>query len=90
MAQPIWLKLDEIAAPFEATGHAPSATKAHVSGLGRSYKISTCFDALVHCSECQASRPMEIKTIKPGGRGGGDEIIYQCTQCGAETSKFAE
>jgi hypothetical protein len=33
---------------------------------------------------------MAIKTIKPGRRGGGDEIIYQCTQCGAEASKFAE
>jgi hypothetical protein len=62
----------------------------HRGGSRRSYKISTCFDALVHCSECQASRPMAIKTIKPGRRGGGDEIIYQCTQCGAEASKFAE
>ncbi len=56
----------------------------------QSYKINTCFDALVHCSECQASRAMAIKTIQPGMFGSGDKIIYQCTQCGAETSKFAE
>jgi hypothetical protein len=56
----------------------------------RSYKINTCFDALVHCSECQASRAMAIKTIQPGNVGSRDEIIYQCRQCGAETSKFAE
>jgi hypothetical protein len=45
---------------------------------------------LVHCSECQASRPMAIKAIKPGRRGERDEIIYQCRQCGAEASKFTE
>jgi hypothetical protein len=56
----------------------------------RSYKINTCFEALVHCSECQASRAMAIKTIQPGMFGSRDEIIYQCMQCGAETSKFAE
>jgi hypothetical protein len=56
----------------------------------RSYKIKTCFDARVHCSECQASRAMVIKTIQPGMFGSRDEIIYQCTQCGAETSKLAE
>ncbi|MEH2566123.1 hypothetical protein V1289_005750 [Bradyrhizobium sp. AZCC 2289] len=32
----------------------------------RSYKINTCFDALVHCSECHAARAMEIKAIQPG------------------------
>jgi hypothetical protein len=62
----------------------------HRGGSRRAYKISTGFDALVRCSECQASRPMAIMTIKPGRRGGRDEIIYQCTQCGAEASKFAE
>ena len=56
----------------------------------QSYKINTRFDALVHCSECQTSRAMAIKTIQPGMSGSRDEIIYQCTQCGAETSKFAE
>jgi hypothetical protein len=56
----------------------------------QSYKISTCFDALVRCSECQASRAMVIKTIRAGMFGSRDEIIYQCTQCGAETSKVAE
>jgi hypothetical protein len=56
----------------------------------RSYKIKTCFDALVHCSECQASRAMVIKAMQPGMFGSRDEITYQCTQCGAETSKFAE
>jgi hypothetical protein len=30
----------------------------------QSYKINTCFDALVRCSECQASRAMVIKTIQ--------------------------
>src|SRR6266446_10913335 len=45
-------------------------------------------DALVHCSECQTSRAMAIKTIQPGMSGSRDEIIYQRTQCG--TSKFAE
>ncbi len=59
-------------------------------GSRQSYKINTCFDALVHCSECQASRAMVIKTIQPGMFGSRDEIIYQCTQCGAERSKFAE
>jgi hypothetical protein len=44
----------------------------------------------VHCSDCQASRAMAIKTIQPGMFGSGDKIIYQCTQCGAETSRFAE
>jgi hypothetical protein len=43
---------------------------------------------LVHCSECQISRAMAIKTIQPGMSGSTDEIIYQCTQCGAETLKF--
>jgi hypothetical protein len=62
----------------------------HRGGSRRSYKIDTYFDALVHCSECQASRPMAIKTIKPGRRGDRDEIIYQCRQCGAEASKFTE
>jgi DNA-directed RNA polymerase subunit M/transcription elongation factor TFIIS len=56
----------------------------------RSYKINTRFDALVHCSECQTSRAMAIKTIQPGMSGNRDEIIYKCTQCGAETPKFAE
>ncbi len=56
----------------------------------RSYKINTCFDALVRCSECQASRAMVIKTIQAGMFGSRDEIIYQCTRCGAETSKVAE
>ena len=56
----------------------------------RSYTINTWFDALVHCSECQTSHPMAIKTIKPGTFGGRDEVIYQCTQCKAETSKFLE
>ena len=56
----------------------------------RSYKINTRFDALVHCSECQTSRAMAIKTIQPGMFGRRHEIIYQCMQCGAETSKFAE
>jgi hypothetical protein len=60
------------------------------AGSRRSYKIKTWFDALVHCSECQASRAMAIKTIQPGIFGRRDEIIYQCTQCGAEISKFAE
>jgi hypothetical protein len=60
------------------------------SSSRRSYKINTTFDALVHCSECQASCAMAIKTIQPGTFGRRDEIIYQCTQCGAETSKFAE
>jgi hypothetical protein len=45
---------------------------------------------LVRCSECQASRAMVIKTIQAGMFGSRDEIIYQCTQCGAETSKVAE
>jgi hypothetical protein len=45
----------------------------------RSYKINTCLDALVGCSECQASRVMVIKTIQAGMFGSGDEIIYQCT-----------
>jgi hypothetical protein len=56
----------------------------------RSYTISTWFDALVHCSKCQTSRPMAIKTIKPGTFGSRDEVIYQCTQCEAETSKLVE
>jgi hypothetical protein len=56
----------------------------------QSYKINTCFDALVRCSECQASRAMVIKTIQAGMFGSRDEIIYQCTQCGAETPKVAE
>ena len=56
----------------------------------RSYKINSCFDALVRCLECQASRAMVIKTIQAGMFGSRDEIIYQCTQCGAETSKVAE
>src|SRR5258707_7077343 len=67
-----------IARPISACLLLESAM--HGGGSRRSYKISTCFDALVHCSECQASRPMAIKTIKPGRRGGGDEIIYQCTR----------
>jgi hypothetical protein len=50
----------------------------------RSYKINTRFDVLVHCSECQTSRAMAIKTIQPGMSGSRDEIVYQCTQCGAE------
>jgi len=62
----------------------------HRGGSRRSYKINTCFEALVHCSECQASRAMAIKTIQPGMFGSRDEIIYQCTQCEAEASKFAE
>ena len=56
----------------------------------RSYKINTWFDALVRCSECQGSRAMVIKTIQAGMFGSRDKIIYQCTQCGAETSKVAE
>ena len=56
----------------------------------QSYKIKTCFDALVHCSECQAARAMAINAIQPGIFGNRDEIIYQYRQCGAETSKFAE
>jgi hypothetical protein len=60
------------------------------AGSRRSYKINTWFDALVHCSECQESRAMGIKAIQPGNFGRRDEIIYQCTQCGAEMSKFAE
>jgi hypothetical protein len=56
----------------------------------QSYKINTCFDALVRCSECQLSRAMVIKTIQAGMFGSRDEIIYRCTQCGAETSKVAE
>ncbi len=59
-------------------------------GSRQSYKINTHFDSLVHCSECQTSRTMEIQTIQPGMFGRRDEIIYQRTQCGAETSKFAE
>jgi hypothetical protein len=59
-------------------------------GSRQSYKIDTWFDALVHCSECQAARAMAIKTIQPGTFGSRDEIIYQCAQCGAEISKFAE
>ena len=49
----------------------------------RSYKINTRFDALVHCSECQTSRAMAIKTIQPGMSGNRDEIIYKCRQCEA-------
>jgi len=62
------------------------------SSASQSYKIkiNTCFDALVRCSECQASRAMVIKTIQAGMFGSRDEIIYQCAQCGAETSKVAE
>jgi DNA-directed RNA polymerase subunit RPC12/RpoP len=56
----------------------------------QSYKINTSFDALVRCPECQASRAMVIKTIQAGMLGSRDEIIYQCAQCGAETSKVAE
>jgi DNA-directed RNA polymerase subunit RPC12/RpoP len=56
----------------------------------RSYTIRTFFDALVHCPKCQSSRPMAIKTIKPGGFGGKDQIIYQCIHCEAETSRFGE
>jgi hypothetical protein len=56
----------------------------------QSYKINTCFDALVHRSECQAARAMAIKTIQPGMFGSRDEIIYQCAQCGAEMLKFVE
>jgi hypothetical protein len=59
-------------------------------GSRQSYKIKTCFDALVHCSECQAARAMAIKTIRAGMSGGKDEIIYQCEQCGTEMSKFGE
>ena len=55
-----------------------------------SYTISTFFDALVHCTECPASRPMAIKTIKPGTAGSRDVITYECSQCGAATSKFGE
>jgi hypothetical protein len=33
---------------------------------------------------------MVIKTIQAGMFGSRDEIIYQCTQCGAETPKVAE
>jgi hypothetical protein len=56
----------------------------------QSYKINTHFDVFVHCSECQTARAMAIKTIQPGMFGSRDEIIYQCTQCGAEISTFAE
>jgi hypothetical protein len=56
----------------------------------RSYTIRTFFDALVHCPKCQSSRPMVVKTIKPGRFGGRDEIIYQCVQCEAETLRFGE
>jgi len=60
------------------------------SSSKRSYTINTFFDALVHCTECQASRPMAIKTIKPGRAGSRDVITYECPQCGATTSRFGE
>ena len=60
------------------------------SSSKRSYTINTFFDALVHCTECQASRSMEIKAIKPGKAGSKDVIIYECSQCGATTSRFGE
>ncbi len=42
----------------------------------RSYKINSCFDALVRCLECQASRAMVIKTIQGGNvrRQGRDHL----------------
>jgi hypothetical protein len=60
------------------------------SSSRRSYSIRTFFDALVRYSECQSSRPMAIKMIRPGKFGSNDEIIYECARCGAETSKSAE
>ena len=60
------------------------------SSSKRSYTINTFFDALVHCTECQTSRPMAIKTIKPGRAGSRDIITYECSQCGATTSRFGE
>jgi hypothetical protein len=56
----------------------------------RSYTINTFFDALVHCTECQASHAMAIKAINPGRAGSRDKITYECSQCGATTSRFGE
>jgi hypothetical protein len=60
------------------------------SSSKRSYTINTFFDALVHCTECQASHAMAIKAIKPAKADGRDVITYECSQCGATTSRFGE
>jgi hypothetical protein len=37
-----------------------------------------------HCLNCDPSRVMNIKTIKPAMFGGYDRVVYECGRCGAE------
>jgi hypothetical protein len=52
-------------------------------------KIGNSFATRLHCSNCEAERVMMISAIEPASHWGRDEVVYQCTDCGAEKTEIA-
>jgi hypothetical protein len=52
-------------------------------------RISNAFAMHFYCANCEAERLMMISAIEPGPRCGRDNVVYQCTDCGAEKTEIA-
>jgi hypothetical protein len=52
-------------------------------------KISNAFAMHFYCSNCEADRLMMISAIEPASDRGSDNVVYQCTDCGAEKTEMA-
>jgi hypothetical protein len=52
-------------------------------------RISNAFAMHFYCSNCEAERLMMISAIEPAPDCGRDNVVYQCTDCGAEKTEMA-
>jgi hypothetical protein len=63
--------------------------RQHLSFSSQFDKIGNSFATRLDCSNCEAERLMMISAIEPASHWGRDEVVYQCTDCGAEKTVIA-
>lgn len=63
--------------------------RQHLSFSSQFDKIGNSFATRLHCANCEAERVMMISAIEPASHRGRDDVVYQCTDCGAEKTVIA-